>query len=138
MCFVQDDPHFICSYSITSANDFTRRDPWAWRFLGKKNDKWQLLDSRSGEVFDKRHQRRDFQLDEQLSKGDHFTTFRLEILRTKKPNLANTIQIAEVDLQDCHRTDKQALPRSVFNPDLTAPEGKPVYTEKDIGTMVPR
>ncbi len=81
-------------YALTSANDFPQRDPRDWRLLASNDGgkTWVTLDTRKGEVFSERHQRRVFQLTNQQA----FNIYRLQIDRVLDPVAATCVQLAEV------------------------------------------
>jgi len=132
----------LCGYSITSANDLARRDPWAWRLLGRRQGApkttensdaswWEILDSRVGQEFADRGVRREFSVDRS---SDHMhDAFRLEILRVMNPSKADSVQFSGLDLLSCKDDDSPSSPKSMINADLTGPSEPPMYTEKDIG-----
>jgi signal transduction histidine kinase len=85
----------VRKYALTSANDFPGRDPQDWRLLGS-NDRgatWTTLDTRTGEVFTERHQRRVFV----CANPGPFNVYRLEIDRVRSPALADSIQFADLE-----------------------------------------
>jgi len=71
----------VDQYALTSANDFPERDPQDWRLLGSNDGgkTWVVLDTRKGEVFPGRHQRRVFA----FTNGRAFSLFRLQIDRVR-------------------------------------------------------
>jgi len=85
----------IDRYALTSANDFPERDPQDWRLLGSTDGgkTWVVLDTRKGEVFPERHQRRLFA----FANKQAFNLYRLQIDRVRSPATANSVQLAEVE-----------------------------------------
>ena len=81
-------------YALTSANDFPQRDPRDWRLLASNDGgkTWVTLDTRKGEVFSERHQRRVFQ----LTNTQAFNLYRLQIDRVLDPAAATCVQLAEI------------------------------------------
>lgn len=84
----------VHQYALTSANDFSQRDPMDWRLLGAPDGtNWSVLDERQGEMFTERHQRRLFHLTNSLA----CNAYRLEILRVRDPSAANSAHLAEIE-----------------------------------------
>jgi hypothetical protein len=81
----------ILAYALTSANDAPDRDPRDWTLKGSNDGtSWTVLDTRAGEPFAKRFQRRVFE----LPKPVQYTWYRLEVTR----NHGNSIsQLAELE-----------------------------------------
>ena len=86
----------VTSYSLISANDQADRDPLDWRLLGTSNGgkTWIPLDSRKGEVFSERLQKRTFTIANKLP----FNLFRFEVNALNNPVAANSMQLAELEL----------------------------------------
>jgi signal transduction histidine kinase len=85
----------LIGYALTSGNDSPERDPRDWQLLGS-NDRgktWQMLDTRSGETFSQRIQRRSFRLKTPAT----FALYRLRIDSVRVPGEANSIQLAEIE-----------------------------------------
>jgi len=82
-------------YALTAANDFPERDPKDWRLLGSNDQgkSWDTVDSRQGEVFKSRFERRVFT----LSKNANYGLFRLDIEAVHDPSKAKSIQLAEIE-----------------------------------------
>lgn len=117
----------VCSYALTSADDSVKRDPWAWRLLGRPRPRlratedestaaavpdWEIIDARSGESFERRQQERVFALRCSLdgvsgcdfSEGSAsrlYDAFRFEVIRLQNPQEADALQLAELDLLKC-------------------------------------
>lgn len=54
----------VGAYTLTSANDASSRDPKTWRLMGSNDgNTWELVDSRTDEVFAARAQTRRFEVD---------------------------------------------------------------------------
>src|SRR5258708_8181106 len=85
----------ITQYALTSANDFPQRDPKDWRLLASNDggQNWTTLDSRKGELFSERHQRRVFALANHAA----FNVYRLQIDRVRDPSGADSVQLAEIE-----------------------------------------
>jgi signal transduction histidine kinase len=105
----------VRQYALTSANDFPQRDPQNWRLLGSNDGgkTWVTLDVRQGEVFHERHQRRLFKTDNKAG----FKTYRLRIDRVLDPNVANSVQLAEIELMGASEDDLGPTP--VFSDIIT-------------------
>ena len=72
-------PIAVDRYVLTSANDAPDRDPAAWTLLGSTGgQRWQAVDTRSGESFAHRHQERTYPIAEPGS----YDCYRLEITRS--------------------------------------------------------
>lgn len=77
------------AYTITSANDFSERDPIDWILRGSNDgENWTTLDSRAGELFDQRFQLRVFR----ISNRTAYKFYRLDILRARS---GGTMQMAD-------------------------------------------
>jgi signal transduction histidine kinase len=98
----------ILQYALTSANDFPQRDPQDWRLLGSNDDgtSWTTLDTRKGEVFFERHQRRVFK----VSTPGEFTVYRLQIERVRDPGAADCVQLAELEPLGDQEDELAAVP----------------------------
>jgi len=85
----------ITGYALTSANDFSARDPSDWKLLASNDGgiTWDLLDSRQHEEFGSRHQRRVFPLAHPVA----YRTFRLQIDSVLSPMDAGCVQLAELE-----------------------------------------
>ncbi|CAL9341590.1 alpha-1,2-mannosidase [Streptomyces sp. enrichment culture] len=84
-------PAAVTSYVLVSANDHPDRDPQDWTLHGSHDGRtWTPLDSRTGEVFDRRHLTREFSLRGTPKAHRHH---RLEITRNAG---AREIQLAQV------------------------------------------
>ena len=82
-------------YALTSADDSPSRDPRDWRLLGSDDDgkTWASLDSRRGEIFTGRLQRRVFT----LAKEATYASYRFQIDSVANPTKANSVQLAEIE-----------------------------------------
>ncbi|MCQ9177939.1 GH92 family glycosyl hydrolase [Streptomyces sp. IBSBF 2953] len=88
--FDLDRPARIRAYALTSANDFTERDPADWVLSGSADGAtWTALDSRHGEAFTERLQTRAYS----LATPAEYRHFRLEISRNHG---AGILQLADV------------------------------------------
>jgi len=89
----------VKQYAITSANDIPARDPMDWNLLGSNDhgDTWDVLDSRTGEIFTSRHQKRSFF----VSDPGNYNIYRLEITAVYDDTTANSVQLAELELLPC-------------------------------------
>ena len=86
----------VTAYALTAANDHPERDPRDWRLSGSSDGgkTWMTLDTRKGEVFPERFERRVFA----IAHPSAFPMFRLEIDSVFAPIQANSMQIAEIEL----------------------------------------
>jgi len=87
----------VFEYAITSAEDAQERDPKDWNLLGSNDEgyTWDVLDSRTGETFSSRFQRRVFSVNNIGS----YEVYRLEITAVRNvPQAANSVQLAELEL----------------------------------------
>ena len=87
----------VTKYAITSANDAPERDPKDWKLLGSNDggSSWDTLDSRTGETFSSRFQRRVFS----VTSSGAYNIYRLEIAAVyDTPRTANCVQLAEIEL----------------------------------------
>lgn len=111
----------VHQYALTSANDFPQRDPQDWRLLGSNDGgkTWITVDTRKREVFTERHQRRVFK----LSKPATFDTFRLQIDLVRDPKVANSVQLAEIELLGETEADLDPLP--IFTDHITSLDDNP-------------
>ena len=77
-------------YALTSAPSLEYPDPRHWSLLGSKDggQSWEVLDTRTNQVFTERCQRRVFSLTNQTA----FSTYRLVVTR------ATSVQLAELEL----------------------------------------
>lgn len=109
----------VRQYALTSANDFPQRDPFVWRLLGSNDGgtNWELLDIRHNEVFPERHQRRLFK----ISNTKAFNVYRLEIIQSRDPANANSVQLAEIELLGETENDLDPTP---CNEDLILVQGE--------------
>jgi signal transduction histidine kinase len=106
----------VHQYALTSANDFPQRDPQDWRLLGSNDGgkTWTTLDTRKNEVFRERHQRRVFS----VARPAAFETYRLQIELVRDPKVANSVQLAEIELLGGPGADNDPTP--IFADRITA------------------
>ena len=111
----------VQQYALTSANDFPQRDPRDWKLLGSNDGgkTWTTLDTRKGEVFQERHQRRVFKMNNHAA----FKTYRLQIDRVLDPAAANSVQLAEIELMGASEND--LAPTPVFSDAITVQGDNP-------------
>lgn len=106
---------WISEYVLTSANDCPERDPRDWRLLGSTNDgvSWMVLDSRKGETFPKRLQKRVFPVSNHLTCAQ----FRLEVDSVLNPSVAESMQIGDIELhgERADNIDKEQLLEQVLS-----------------------
>lgn len=83
----------VTRYAITSANDMPARDPCDWQLQGSTNGTtWVNVDTRAGQTFASRHQRREFT----VSNPGSYRMYRLNITATQGG--IGTLQLAELEL----------------------------------------
>src|SRR5712672_1371084 len=111
----------IRQYALTSANDFPQRDPQEWRLLGSNDGgkNWVTLDLRKDEFFPERHQRRLFK----IANDKPFETYRLQIDQIRERRVANSVQLAELELMGERESDLDPVP--VFTDAITAQGDNP-------------
>jgi signal transduction histidine kinase len=111
----------VQQYALTSANDFPQRDPLDWRLLGSNDGgkTWTPLDARKGELFPERQQRRLFR----ITNPAGFNTYRLQIDRVRTPGVANSVQLAEIELMGATEADLEPIP--IFTDAITAQGDNP-------------
>ncbi|HNQ26899.1 MAG TPA: PQQ-dependent sugar dehydrogenase, partial [Aquaticitalea sp.] len=91
-----DNPQFVNKLVITSANDFSERDPENFRILGSNDgNSFTELATWSGEKFPDRYQSRAFVFVNTTA----YKTYKLEI--TKNLNNVALTQLAEIELKGC-------------------------------------
>ncbi|MEV6343281.1 fibronectin type III domain-containing protein [Actinoplanes sp. NPDC051851] len=82
----------VTEYTLTSANDAADRDPKSWVLEGSNDDTtWTALDSRTGETFAARLQRRDYT----FTNTTGYLSYRLRVTAN---NGAGQLQLAEWEL----------------------------------------
>jgi len=87
--FELNEPAAANAYTLTSANDFSDRDPIDWILRGSNDgENWTTLDSRAGELFDQRFQLRVFR----ISNRTAYKYYQLNILRARS---GGTMQMAD-------------------------------------------
>lgn len=88
--------HIVTNYTIASANDAPARDPADWALLGSNDGgtTWTTLDTRTGESFTARLQKRAFSTTNTAA----FNLYRLRIDRVANPSSANSVQLSEIEL----------------------------------------
>ncbi|MDB6110543.1 MAG: Integral rane sensor signal transduction histidine kinase, partial [Pedosphaera sp.] len=117
----------VGAYALTSANDFQQRDPQDCRLLGSNDGgkTWTTLDQRSGEIFSERHQRRIFE----LAITNAFNAYRLQIDRVRKPESANSVQLAEIELMG--RSPEDTSPTPIYLDKITVQGDNPPLESVD-------
>jgi hypothetical protein len=85
----------VTEYTLTSANDFQERDPTNWNILGSNNggSSWVTLDTRTGELFTARFQKRSFS----FTNSTGYNIYRLSITQLRGP-APTAVQLAEIEL----------------------------------------
>jgi predicted alpha-1,2-mannosidase len=85
-------PVAVVQYALTSANDAPGRDPRDWQLQGSADGQtWATLDTRTGEVFTARFQRKEYQ----FANATAYPYYRLNITRNSGDSI---IQLAEWEL----------------------------------------
>jgi hypothetical protein len=94
--YADDARYYVTEYAITSANDAPERDPRDWTLLGSNDggESWDMLDSRTGVIFDNRFETQNFSI---TSPGT-YNIYRLKITAVQDVSIANSVQIAEIQL----------------------------------------
>ncbi|KAL8028776.1 hypothetical protein ABFX02_14G182900 [Erythranthe guttata] len=87
----------LVSYELMSANDAPERDPMDWILEGSGDggSSWHILDKRTSEKFDKRYQRKTYQVKSQSFLANAFR-FRFQAVRDVKST--SRFQIGSIDL----------------------------------------
>ncbi|SBT91035.1 alpha-1,2-mannosidase, putative [Streptomyces sp. DI166] len=81
----------ITKYALTSANDFSGRDPKDWTLKGSTDGTdWKTLDTRSGETFAERFQTKIYD----IAEPGEYRHFRLEV--TRNNGASGILQLADV------------------------------------------
>lgn len=84
--------HAVCAYTITSANDMPNRDPKDWKLYGSNDaSTWTELDSRSGESFSSRYEKRLFP----VKSPAEYSCYKLEVSSNHGDPLS---QLSEIEL----------------------------------------
>ena len=87
----------ISAYSLVSGNDAPERDPLSWNFQGSKDGKfYNTLDTQTAGQWTKRGERRTFALKNIV--GLNYTYFKLQINAVRDDSLANSVQLADIEL----------------------------------------
>ncbi|MGA2916665.1 MAG: metallophosphoesterase [Sedimentisphaerales bacterium] len=93
--YAADKRPVVTEYTLTSANDYNERDPNNWNILGSNDNgaSWVTLDTRAGELFTSRFQKRSFL----FTNSTGYNIYRLEITKVRS-GIANSVQLAEIEL----------------------------------------
>jgi signal transduction histidine kinase len=85
----------MTGYVLISANDVSSRDPSSWQMLGSNDGgkTWDLLDSRTNEIFEQRMQKRFFQ----LRKSGVYSLYQLQVISVARPAATSSIQLAAIE-----------------------------------------
>jgi hypothetical protein len=86
----------VTEYTITSANDAQERDPMDWNLQGSNTggSSWVTLDTKTGELFTARFQKRLFL----FTNSTAYNIYRLYITKVRDNAAANSVQLAEIEL----------------------------------------
>ncbi|MGH3648011.1 MAG: GH92 family glycosyl hydrolase, partial [Micromonosporaceae bacterium] len=88
------EPVAVNHYALTSANDAPTRDPRDWQLQGSADgENWTTVDSRSGQVFSARFQRKEYRFDNTTK----YLHYRLNVTANSG---ASIVQLAEWELSD--------------------------------------
>ena len=99
-------PTALSGYAITSAEDAPSRDPKDWQLLGSNDGgkTWTTLDSRTGEMWSKRNERRSFTINNKTAYRLH----RLNISAVRDVKTANSVQISEIEFVERGRARERS------------------------------
>jgi alpha-mannosidase len=88
--------YVVTNYTLTSANDAPARDPADWALLGSNDEgvSWTTLDTRTGQTFTTRFEKRAFR----VASPGAYSLYRLRVDRVANPSSANSVQLAEIEL----------------------------------------
>lgn len=113
-------PKAVTGYAITSADEPAARDPMDWQLLGSNDGKtWAMLDTRSGEQWLKRYEKRSFKLSNQTA----CKFYRMKISAVRDVAQANSVQLAEVEFLTAQSTSASGgKARFVSNLDAGKPQ----------------
>ncbi|HEY3393372.1 MAG TPA: CotH kinase family protein [Lacipirellulaceae bacterium] len=96
--FAGGQRHAVNGYTITSANDFSNRDPYSWTLSGSNNGTtWTVIDTRSAQDFVDRFETRLYEFGNNTAYEYYKFDFKTEYGVTGE-NQPNSIQIAEIEL----------------------------------------
>ncbi|KAL1558837.1 Peptide-N(4)-(N-acetyl-beta-glucosaminyl)asparagine amidase [Salvia divinorum] len=89
--------HELVSYELMSANDAPERDPMDWILEGSEDggSTWVILDKQTSEKFDKRFQRKTYEVG---SRSFWANAFRFRFLAVRDANSTSRFQIGSIDL----------------------------------------
>jgi len=115
----------INAYSITSANDWSERDPRDWTLEGSDNGTaWTVIDQRQDEYWTGRRQRRVFEFNNFTA----YAYYRLNITAIKNSEATNLMGLSELELLDVDDNPKiTAMSPGNFN----ATSANPLVLEWD-------
>jgi len=89
------NPYVVTQYTLTSAADFSDRDPKNWDLLGSNDgSSWTTLDTRTNEVFSARSQKNSYTFTNSVA----YTYYRLQINTVNDPATATGVQLAELEI----------------------------------------
>jgi len=89
------NPYVVTQYTLTSADDFSNRDPKNWDLLGSNDGStWTTLDTRTNEVFSTRSQKNSYTFTNSVA----YTYYRLQINSVNDPATATGVQLAELEI----------------------------------------
>ncbi len=109
--------YVLSSYTLSSANDATDRDPGTWTLSGSNNGvDWTAIDSRSGVTFSNRFQKQSFT----VNTGASFSYYKLDM--TAVSSSSSILQVAEWEL-----FGSPAGQRRASTPKLAKVDAQPLY-----------
>ncbi|GAB2951119.1 GH92 family glycosyl hydrolase [Nonomuraea fastidiosa] len=92
--YALSEPVAVTRYALTSADDSPERDPRDWELQGSQDGTtWTTLDTRTGETFTARHQRKEYRFPNTTA----YAHYRLNVTRIGG---GSTLQLAEWELSD--------------------------------------
>ncbi|MEV4568223.1 GH92 family glycosyl hydrolase [Nonomuraea sp. NPDC049419] len=92
--YALSEPVAVVHYALTSADDAPERDPRDWQLQGSQDGQtWTTLDTRTGERFTARHQRKEYR----FSNTTAYAHYRLNVTHIGG---GSTLQLAEWELSD--------------------------------------
>ncbi|MGR6917416.1 GH92 family glycosyl hydrolase [[Actinomadura] parvosata] len=98
------EPVAVTHYALTSAGDAPERDPRDWELQGSQDGRtWTTLDTRTGETFTARHQRKEYR----FGNSTAYARYRLAVTRVGG---GSTLQLAEWELSDGSSGTRPPIP----------------------------
>ena len=92
--YPNDERFVVSSYTVTSANDTSTRDPRDWIFRGSDDGvNWTDLDVQTNQVFASRFEQQTFPIDNSTP----YEYYRFEITSVFAPGMAVAVQLSELE-----------------------------------------